>query len=190
MATEVGQLVRLAASGERAAWESLVERYEGLLWSVARSHRLDSASASDVVQTTWLKLLEHVDDLRNPDALSGWLATTARNECLRVLRHQARTIPTEDDRIPEDSVPSNLDAQLLERERDAALWRAFATLSSRCQTLLRMLAADPAPSYDDVSAALGMPVGSIGPTRGRCLATLRRAMAGARITPAPPRSYS
>jgi RNA polymerase sigma factor (sigma-70 family) len=186
---EVGELVRLAASGERAAWESLVERYEGLLWGVARSHRLDAASASDVVQTTWLKLLEHVDELRNPDALSGWLATTARNECLRVLRHQARTIPTEDDRIPEDSMPSNLDAQLLERERDAALWRAFATLSARCQTLLRMLASDPAPTYDDVSAALGMPIGSIGPTRGRCLETLRRAMARSRITPVPPGSY-
>jgi RNA polymerase sigma factor (sigma-70 family) len=187
---EVAELVRLAASGERAAWESLVQRYEGLLWSVARSHRLDAASASDVVQTTWLKLLEHVEDLRNPDALGGWLATTARNECLRVLRHQARTIPTEDDRIPEDSVPSDLDAQLLTQERDAALWRAFATLSSRCQALLRMLAAAPAPSYDDVSAALDMPVGSIGPTRGRCLATLRRAIAGTRITSAPPGSYT
>lgn len=187
---EVGELVRLAASGERAAWESLVERYEGLLWGVARSHRLDCASASDVVQTTWLKLLEHVDGLRNPDALSGWLVTTARNECLRVLRHQSRTIPTEDDRIPQESVPSELDAQLLESERDAALWRAFATLSARCQTLLRMLASDPAPSYEDVGAALGMPIGSIGPTRGRCLATLRRAMAGTRITSPPPGSYT
>lgn len=187
---EVAELVRLAAAGERAAWESLVERYEGLLWSVARSHRLDSASAADVVQTTWLKLLEHVDDLRNPDALSGWLATTARNECLRVLRHQSRTIPTEDDRIPQDSVPSELDAQLLTEERDAALWRAFSTLTARCQTLLRMLAADPAPSYEEVAAALGMPIGGIGPTRGRCLATLRRSMAGTRITSAPPGSYT
>jgi RNA polymerase sigma factor (sigma-70 family) len=185
---EVGELVRLAASGERGAWESLVDRYEGLLWSVARSHRLDSASASDVVQTTWLKLLEHVDDLRNPDALGAWLATTARHECLRVLRHQTRTVPTEDDRIPQDSVPSNLDAQLLAQERDAALWRAFSTLSARCQALLRMLASDPAPSYDDVSAALDMPIGSIGPTRGRCLATLRRSFAGTRITSGPPGS--
>ncbi len=185
---EVGQLVRRAASGERAAWEAIVERYEGLLWGVARSHRLDSASASDVVQTTWLKLLEHVEDLRNPDALGGWLATTARNECLRVLRHQARTVPTEEDRIPEDTVPSNLDAALLTQERDAALWRAFAKLSARCQTLLRMLASDPAPSYDEVGAALDMPVGSIGPTRGRCLATLRRAMAGTRITSPSPDS--
>lgn len=185
---EVGQLVRRAASGERAAWESIVERYEGLLWGVARSHRLDTATASDVVQTTWLKLLEHVDGLRNPDALGGWLATTARNECLRALRHQARTIPTEDDRIPEDTVPANFDARLLTEERDAALWRAFSKLSARCQTLLRLLASDPAPSYDEVGAALGMPVGSIGPTRGRCLETLRRAIAGTRITPRPPDS--
>ncbi len=187
---EVGELVRLAAAGERAAWESLVERYQGLLWGIARSHRLDEESASDVVQTTWLKLLEHVDDLRNPASLSGWLATTARNECLRVLRHQSRTIPTEDDRIPADSTSASLDAQLLTEERDRALWRAFASLSGRCQALLRMLASDPAPSYDDVGAALGMPKGSIGPTRGRCLATLRRAIAGTRITSPPPGSYN
>jgi RNA polymerase sigma factor (sigma-70 family) len=185
---EVAELVRLAASGERAAWEALVERHEALLWGIARSHRLDLESASDVVQTTWLKLLEHVDDLRNPDALSGWLATTARNECLRVLRQQSRTIPTEDDRIPVDSLPSSLDAQLLAKERDAALWRAFSSLSARCQALLRTLASDPAPSYDAVSAALDMPVGSIGPTRGRCLATLRRLIAGTRITSASPDS--
>lgn len=106
-----------------------------------------------------------------------------------MLRRQARTIPTEDDRIPQDSMPSNIDAQLLTQERDAALWRAFATLSARCQALLRMLASDPAPSYEDVGAALGMAVGSIGPTRGRCLATLRRSAAGTRITSGPPDSY-
>ncbi|MFP5379826.1 MAG: RNA polymerase sigma factor [Vicinamibacteria bacterium] len=183
-------MVRRAASGERAAWEAIVTRYEVLLWSVARGHRLDEATAADVVQSTWLKLLERLDDLRDPGALPGWLATTARNECLRVLRHQSRTIPTEDDRIPQDSAPSQVDARLLTEERDAALWRAFSTLTARCQALLRMLAADPAPSYDEISAALGMPVGSIGPTRGRCLATLRRSIAGARITSGPPGSYT
>lgn len=179
---EVGELVRQAACGERAAWESLVRRFEGVVWSVARSHRLGDADAADVFQTTWLRLVEHVDDLRNPDAVSGWLATTARNECLRVLREQTRQVPTEDDKMPEEAVPAALDAQLLTAERDAALWHAFATLSARCQALLRMLSAEPPPSYDVVGAALGMPVGSIGPTRGRCLATLRRAVAGARIT--------
>lgn len=187
---EVGEQVRLAASGQRDAWESLVERYEGLLWAIARSHRLDEASASDVVQTTWLALLEHLDDLRNPDALSGWLATTARHECLRFLRQSARQIPTEDDRMPEDSVPPVAAARLIAEERAGELWSAFATLTARCQALLRMLAADPAPSYDDIGAALGMPIGSIGPTRGRCLASLRRALDGARITSRPPDSYT
>jgi RNA polymerase sigma factor (sigma-70 family) len=179
---EVRELVSLAASGDRAAWESLVARYERLVWGVARSHRLGDADAADVFQTTWLRLLEHLGDLRNPDALSGWLATTARNESLRVLRHHARQIPTEADQIPVRTVPAELDARLLIDERDAALWKAFTTLSGRCQALLRMLSGDPPPSYDDVSLALDMPVGSIGPTRGRCLATLKRAVEKARIT--------
>lgn len=179
---EVRELVRLAGSGDRAAWESLVARYERLVWGVARSHRLGDADAADVFQTTWLRLLEHLQDLRNPDALSGWLATTARHECLRVLRHRSRQVPTEDDRIPEVAVPEEIDDGLLLDERDAALWKAFATLSSRCQALLRMLAGDPPPSYEAVSAALDMPIGSIGPTRGRCLQTLRRAALGGRIT--------
>lgn len=175
-AVEARELVRRAASGDARAWEALVARYERLVWSVARSHRLDDADAADVFQTTWLRLLEHLDDLRNPDALSGWLATTARNECLRTLRQQSRQIPTEDDQMPEQSTSAELDAQLLADERDAALWRAFATLAPRCQALLRMLACDPPPTYEDISAALDMPVGSIGPTRGRCLQSLRRAL--------------
>jgi RNA polymerase sigma factor (sigma-70 family) len=186
---ELGELLQLAATGDRNAWSTLVERYESLLWGVARSHRLDHSSASDVVQTTWLRLVEHIDGLRNPEALAGWLATTTRNECLRVLRHQSRQVPTEDDRIPADSVPPVDDARLLAQERDAMLWRAFATLPARCQALLRMLGTDPAPSYEDIGAALGMAVGSIGPTRGRCLEHLRRAMTKGRITTSPPRSY-
>ena len=186
---ELGELLQLAAAGDRAAWSTLVERYEGLLWGIARSHRLDESSASDVVQTTWMRLVENVEELRNPDALAGWLATTARNECLRVLRHQTRQVPTEADRMPIASVPPVDDARLLARERDTELWRAFATLSDRCQTLLRLLAVEPAPSYDEVGAALEMAVGSIGPTRGRCLDTLRRAIETRRIRTTPPGSY-
>ncbi len=186
---QVGELLQLAAAGDRAAWSTLVERYEGLLWAIARSHRLDEPSASDVVQTTWLRLVEHIDRLRNPEALAGWLAATARNECLRVLRHQSRQVPTDDDSMPVDSVPPVDDARLLERERDAELWRAFATLPARCQSLLRMLALDPAPSYEEIGAALGMAIGSIGPTRGRCLESLRRALEKLRITTTPPGSY-
>ena len=187
---EVGELVRLARAGDRGAWESLVDRFSGLVWATTRSHRLNDADAADVLQTTWLRLLEHLDDLRNPDAVAAWLATTARNECLRVLRHQARQVPTQDDRIPEDTIPGTLDARLLADERGVALWRAFATLSARCQALLRMLAADPAPHYEDVSFALAMPLGSIGPTRGRCLQSLRRAVAGTCITPTSRDSYA
>jgi RNA polymerase sigma factor (sigma-70 family) len=186
---DVGELLQLAAAGDRESWHTLVARYEGLLWGIARSHRLDESSASDVVQTTWLRLVEHIDELRKPESLPGWLAATCRNECLRTLRHQSRQVPTEDDRIPTDSVPPVDDARLLAHERDAALWRAFATLSARCQSLLRMLAAEPAPSYEEIGAALGMAVGSIGPTRGRCLTTLRRALATRRITATPPGSY-
>ena len=178
---EVRELVSLAAAGDRQAWEALVTRYERLVWSVARSHRLGDADAGDVFQTTWLRLVEHLDKLRNPDALSGWLATTARNECLRVLRHQARQIPTADDNIPEQPVPTQIDDALLAAERDAELWEAFASLSARCQALLRMLASDPPPTYEEVSAALEMPVGGIGPTRRRCLESLRRSAAGGRI---------
>lgn len=185
----LGELLQLAAAGNSAAWRTLVDRYEGLLWGIARSHRLDEASASDVVQTTWMRLVEHVDGLRNPDALPGWLAATCRNECLRVLRHNARQIPTEDDRIPADSVPPVDDARLLTQERDAELWRAFAKLSARCQALLRALGADPPPSYEEISAATGMAVGSIGPTRGRCLEHLRRELVARRITATPPGSY-
>jgi len=186
---DVRELLRLAAANDPAAWEALVARYESLVWGVARSHRLGDADAADVFQTTWLRLLEHLDDLRNPDALSGWLATTARNECLRVLRHHSRQIPTDDDRIPEQSVLTDPDERLLAAERDQALWLAFAKLPARCQALLRMLGTDPAPTYEEVGAALDMAVGSIGPTRGRCLESLRRAMAGGRITAPLPPSY-
>ena len=169
---DVGELLQLAAAGDRGAWSTLVERYEGLLWGIARSHRLDQASASDVVQTTWLRL-----------------AATARNEFLRALRHQARQIPTEDDRIPADSVPPVDETRLLAQERDAELWRAFAKIPARCQSLLRMLALDPVPSYEEIGAALGLAVGSIGPTRGRCLEALRRTLGTRRITTTPPGSY-
>ena len=186
---ELGELLQLAAAGDRTAWSTIVARYESLLWGIARSYRLDESSAFDIVQTTWLRLVEHVGELRNPEALSSWLATTARNECLRVLRHQARHVPTEDDRMPVEAVPPVDDARLLRRERDVELWRAFRMLSPRCQSLLRMLTVEPPPSYEEIGAALGMAVGSIGPTRGRCLDSLRRNLTIRRIKTTPPGSY-
>ena len=146
-----------------------------MVWAVARAHRLCDADAADASQATWLKLLEHVGSIKDPAALGGWLATTARRECLRILRNAARVDPLADAPETADGGPG-LDARLLAGERDAHLWRAFEALGPRDQALLRMLAADPAPSYEEIGAALDMPIGSIGPTRARALARLRRAI--------------
>ena len=173
--SEVGQLVRAAAGGDQEALNALVEHYAVLVWSVARGFRLGDADASDVSQTTWLRLVEHLDRLRDPDRVGAWLATTARNESLRILRRSGRQIPASDsnDLEVEDIRTPEPGARLLDAERDAVLWSAFEQLPDRCRTLLRVLMADPPPSYDEVSAALDMPIGSIGPTRGRCLDRLR-----------------
>lgn len=166
-------VLRAAGAGEQRAWDTLVDRYGRLVWATVRAYRLPHHDASDVVQTTWLRLVEHLDDVRNPEHVGAWLATTARRESLRALRSSARVIPTDDELTPQHAAPDALDAALLRRERDATLWRAFAALSERCQALLRLLASDPTPAYEEVSAALDMPVGSIGPTRARCLERLR-----------------
>ena len=174
--TTDADLVRAAGQGDRQAWDALVERFGGLVWSVARAHRLSAADAADVSQTAWLRLVESLDRIREPDRVGAWLATTTRNECLRVIRRSGRQVPTDlevDDDPPASEDPP-LDAGVLAGERDQALWRAFESISERCQVLLRMLIADPPPTYEEVSAALGMPIGSIGPIRGRCLDQLRR----------------
>ena len=149
-----------------------MDRFSGLVWSVARAHRLSSADAADVAQTTWLHLVEHLDDLQKPEAVGAWLATTARRESLRVLRVNARLPPSE--HVPDSIDPAPpAGAALMVAERDEALWAAFERLPERCRVLLRMLTSDPAPSYEEIGAILGMPIGSIGPTRIRCLARLR-----------------
>ena len=167
------QLLTRASQGDQLAWNALVAGYENLIWSVARGHRLDTADAGDVVQTTWLRLLESLTRIEQPDRLAGWLVTTARRECLRVLRKAGREVPDDsigdpvDDRIPE------LDAAVLDQERDTLLWHCVGLLPERCQRLLRVLTAVDRPVYAEVSEALGMPVGAIGPTRMRCLKKLR-----------------
>jgi RNA polymerase sigma factor (sigma-70 family) len=177
---EVAELVAAAAEGDQVAWDGLVDRFNGLVWSVARAHRLSPVDAADVVQTTWLRLVEHLGRLQEPERVGAWLATTARRECLRVLRHSARQVVTEE--LPEQVSTEPPDAALLAEERDRALWQAFGGLSERCQTLLRILVAEPPPSYDEVSAALDMPIGSIGPTRQRCLERLRGLAEGEGVT--------
>lgn len=165
-----------ARAGDQRAWDCLVDRYTALLWRIARAHRLSPADSADVVQTTWLRLLEHADRISDPDRLGGWLATTARRECLRVLRRANRERPHPDDHEAFDRVAPDapVDSGLLRVERDARLWTALGTLPERSQLLLRVLLADPPPCYDQVVEALGIPRGSIGPTRARSLARLRQ----------------
>ena len=171
--SETAWIVSEAARGDQLAWNRLVERYSSLLWGVARAHRLSSSDAADVVQTTWLRLIEHLAQIRNPDGIGAWLATTARRECLRVLRGTARCKPFEEIEVLAGADVGAVDEPLLTAERDATLWRAFNRLPTRDQALLRLLTTEPAPTYEEIGAALGMPVGSIGPTRGRALERLR-----------------
>jgi len=178
----IAALVVAARDDDEAAWHALVEEFGGLVWSVARAHRLSHADAADVSQTTWLRLAEHLGRIRDPERVGGWLAATARNECLRLLRRSQRELPLGED-LPEPTDPEpSAGTLLLRRERASALWAAFEELSDRCRTLLRVLMADPAPAYEDVSEALEMPIGSIGPTRQRCLENLRRLAARRGIT--------
>lgn len=170
---EIARLVRAAAGGDQQSWNELVQEFGGMIWSIARGHRLCDADAADVAQATWLKLLDHLDRLRDPAVVGAWLATTARRECLAVLRYGRRTMPCAESPIEQASTGSP-DDRLLTSERDRALWRGFLQLPTSDQVLLRTLVADPRPAYEEVSAALDMPVGSIGPTRARALGRLRR----------------
>jgi RNA polymerase sigma factor (sigma-70 family) len=169
-----------SAAGEQAAWDQLVRRFNGLVWSVARGFRLQVGETDDAVQNTWLRLVENLDRISDPEHLGSWLATTTRRECLQVLRRRSRTgYPTESVetlQVP-DAAPA-LDAGLLADERDAALWAAVHELPTRCWSLLRILMASPPPSYAEVAAALDMAIGSIGPTRQRCLDQLRKRVEG------------
>lgn len=168
-------LLEGARRGEQAAWDDLVSDFSSLVWSIARGYRLPDEDAADAVQMTWLRLVENLDRIRDAERLPGWLATTARRECLQVLRRSGREIPTFDDapQLAVDPAPP-VDTALLLDERDRAVWSALSVLGERCRRLLRVLMASPPPSYREVSDALDMPVGSIGPTRQRCLEDLRR----------------
>lgn len=176
----VAALIESARSGSSQAWDALVARFGGRVWAVCRAYNLGRADAEDVFQVVWMRLVNSLDTIREPDRLGAWLATTARHECLRVLRKAGRQVPVGDDAgldRPDVTTPGP-DAGLLRTEREAALWAALGDLSPECQRLLRVMLADPPPSYLEVSEALGMPVGSIGPTRGRCLNHLRSKLRG------------
>jgi RNA polymerase sigma factor (sigma-70 family) len=161
-----------AVAGDRGAWDAIVSRYAGLVWAVARGQGLSAADAADVSQVTWLRLVENADRIRQPDALGSWLATTARRESITLLRHR-REVPQPEfqpAQVVDDRPPWQ---EVLVGERNQELWQAFRRLPERCQRLLWLLVVEGEGSYATVAAALDVPIGSLGPTRARCLATLR-----------------
>ena len=184
-------LLERAATGEQAAFDALVDRFAGLVWRIALNHRLRPADAADVSQTVWLRLVEQLDRIREPERLGAWLATTTRHECLAVLRKGSRAVPSEDATF-EVSMPLSVvgaavggpevSEGLEADERKAALREAFADLDERCRLLLALLHTDPPATYEEITVAMEMPVGSIGPTRQRCLGKLRGHPALARIS--------
>jgi RNA polymerase sigma factor (sigma-70 family) len=179
-AVRAGRSARLAAclerarNGERAALEEVARELNPLLWHVARAQGLGAEEAADVVQTAWLELLRSLHDIRSPQALTAWLVTTTRREAWRVraqLRQHAPDSAAELEAMADpDPEPHE---HLVVDERDQVLWRHFQRLPERCRLLLRIVAQTDRPHYAAVAKALEMPLGSIGPTRGRCLAKLR-----------------
>jgi RNA polymerase sigma factor (sigma-70 family) len=176
-------LVERAASGDQNAWNDIVERYSPLVWSICTRYRLSDQDIEDVGQTVWLLLVEHLGELREPAALPGWLATTTHRECQRALTTARKTegagTKLDDALLVVDGAV--IEQEILMAERNAALRLALRELPPRCQQLLAMLISDPPYSYAEISAALQIPMGSIGPQRSRCLERLRRSAALARL---------
>ena len=171
--TEVAPLVDRAAGGDEEAWDDLVARFAGLVWSIGMSYGLSGADVADVSQTCWLRLAENLHRINDRERVGAWLATTARRESLAVVKRGRRQVPSGVHFEDEQSLDPESDASLLRQERSAALLNAFKKLPAGCKTLLRVLLSDPAPSYAEVSENLEMPIGSIGPRRARCLERLR-----------------
>lgn len=170
-----GDLIAAVGAGGSAAgpaWRELIARHSPRLFAVARSFRLDAATAEDLVQTAWLRLLERTHQLRDHDAVGPWLCAVVRNEARRIVVRR-REIPTVLDLEQRPDPTGDVDARTLETEQASALRIAFARLGEECRQLLRLSLAEPPLSYDEIAAATGRPRGSLGPTRRRCLEQLR-----------------
>ncbi len=172
-AVGVAEVVRRAASGDAAAWARLVDQYGRLIWSITRDFKLVESDASDVVQTTWLRLIEHIDRLEHPEHVGAWLATTAKNECLRSIAARRRLVLVGEELGLEVIAGHDqpVDEALLAAERATTVREALKQLPQRWQRLMELLMAEQ--PYAVISDRLGLPIGSIGPTRGRCLDRLR-----------------
>jgi RNA polymerase sigma factor (sigma-70 family) len=172
----VTDLVTRARTGDKQAWDTLVERYVPLIWCICCRYQL-GADAEDISQSVWLRLVGQLDKIRDPAALPGWLATTTRRECLRMLGAARRPLAggnAADAVAILDEQARTAEEELLVAERHAALREAFRDLPPGDQQLVLMLIQDPPVRYAEISARLGIPMGSIGPTRRRCLDKLRR----------------
>jgi RNA polymerase sigma factor (sigma-70 family) len=168
---EAGGLVELARDGDGEAWSRLVTGFLGLLTASLRPLNLSESDLRDVTQTTWLRLAQHIDRIEDPSRVGGWLVTTARREGLRVLTQRRWVdlrLEADEERWADDAAVDAFD-RLLDRERDEAVQAVFEKLPPRCKALLTELFKDPRPAYDEISRVLRIPIGSIGPTRGRCL---------------------
>jgi RNA polymerase sigma factor (sigma-70 family) len=187
----VVDLVNLAREGDKAAWHELVERFAPLVWTVCSRFGLPRQDIDEVGQNVWLALVEHLDRLQAPAALPGWLITVTRRECQRAVRSRRRREQRElyaDDWAPMVADPVDIEAENVAIEREHALREAFRQLPARCQELLELLTADPPLSYDEIGSKLDMPIGGIGPTRGRCLEKLRHCLALGGWLDMPPES--
>ena len=172
---DIADLVRRATDGDLWAWERLIDQYGRLIWATTHNLKLPESDAADVVQATWLRLLENIHRLEYPERVGSWLVATARHECLRTLAARKRIVLALDD-TPLDGIALHepeIDERLLAEERAQRVREALSRLPRRWQRMLELLMADPPASYEEISDQLGLPVGSIGPTRGRCLEKLR-----------------
>ena len=188
-ATCPADLIEAARAGDESAWHELVRRYAPLIWSVCRRYRLTETATEDVAGMVWLRLVDGLATVREPAALPGWLATVTRRECLAVLRRRNRETPLGDLETVASVEPAT-DAWLLDEERRIALREAISRLSEKDRKLMSMLLTDPPAGYAEISATLGIPIGSIGPTRQRCLDRIRQFPAVARLLTIPEVRFS
>jgi RNA polymerase sigma factor (sigma-70 family) len=166
------ELVELAAQGDSRAWAEIVLRYRGLVTAVVRNFRLQDADARDAEQRTWLRLVEHLRSLRDPDRLGGWLSTTASRECLRILREARGVVAFEMDAVPDPE--SGVEERVVDADTAARLWRIVAALPPRGQTIMNALFAEDPRPYAEVAQSTGIPIGSLGPSRARLIDRVRR----------------